>query len=220
MKPLRPGGLLLKPLVLMAAALASFGAAGCSLGEGEGEVQSDKLFADGCWKGPFDLNPDFFAAVPYRRTLDVRVQHGGDTEEVSDGITVLVDDIDRVQASLGTPLKVGLPVGVTPPGVPITPDPDPPIVHLTLYLHRSCHAQNAALYSIDGTITFHSIFDGDPNETDAEKKLTDAEFADITVADPRDEPPGGGAIPAERTSHLRGWFRFYFQRGQPGQPFP
>jgi hypothetical protein len=205
---------------MLRAALPSLAAlllAACSLGEGEGHVSSNQLLVEGCWGGQFDLGPDFFAAVPYRNTLNIRVQHGGDLEEVSDGMTVLVDDIDRVEASLGTPLAVGQPPGVTPPGVPVVRNPDPPIVHATLYLHHACHAQNSALYSVGGTIVFHSIFDGDPNESDAEKKLTYAEFSDIVVADPRDMAPDGTVL---RTSHLEGWFKFYFQRGQPAQPFP
>jgi hypothetical protein len=184
----------------------------CSLGEGEGEVSSDWLTVANCWRGPFQLNPDFFAAVPYRRTLDIRVQHGGDTEEVSDGIFVLVDDIDAVRAQLGQPLRVAQPPSIVPPGQPIVPDPNPAIVHLTLYLQRSCHAQNAVLYATDGQMIFHDIFDGDPTETNAAEMLTDAEFPDVTVADPRDNPPS--------SSRLRGHFKFYFQRGQPAQPFP
>jgi hypothetical protein len=191
--------------------------AGCSLGEGEGAVSSDKLSVEGCWNGPFELNPDFFGAVPYRRTLDIRVQHGGDLEEVSDGVMVLVDDIDAVANSLGVPSRVGMPAGVRPIGVPVVKDPAPPIVHLTLYLNRSCHAQNTALYSTDGTVTFHSIFNGDPNEADADKRLTHGEFSDVTVADPRDMAADGTV---RNASHIRGWFRFYFQRGQPAQPFP
>ena len=191
---------------------------GCSLGEGEGEVASDRLTVASCYEGPFELSPDFFAAVPYRRTLTIRVQHGGDTEEVSDGVIVLVDDIDQVRSRLGQPLRVAQPPNVVPPGHPVVADPNPALIHLTLYLHRSCHAQNSVLYSVDGQITFHSIFNGNPNETNATEMLTEAEFADIVVADPRDEPPDGG--PIANTSHLRGRFKFYFQRGQPAQPFP
>jgi hypothetical protein len=190
----------------------AFAVQACSLGEGEGEVSSDWLTVANCWRGPFQLNPDFFAAVPYRRTLNIRVQHGGDTEEVSDGIFVLVDDIDAVRAQLGQPLRVAQPPSIVPPGQPIVPDPNPAIVHLTLYLQRSCHAQNAVLYATDGQMIFHDIFDGDPTETNAAEMLTDAEFPDVTVADPRDNPPA--------SSRIRGRFKFYFQRGQPAQPFP
>jgi len=200
----------------------SFLLAACSLGEGEGDIKSTQLQVNGCWNGQFELTPDFFAAVPYRNTLSIRVQHGGDTEEVSDGAIILVDDIQKVRDHIATqpnvPLRVAQPPSIVPPGFPIVPDPDPAIVHVTLYLHRACHAQNSALYSVDGHIVFHSIFDGDINETSAAQKLTDAEFNDISVGDPRDRLPGTDTIP--NTSLIQGFFRFYFQRGQPAQPFP
>ena len=194
----------------------------CRIGEGEGEVSSEKLHVTGCWNGQFELRPDFFGAVPYRRTLAIRVQHGGQHEEVSDGVIILVDDIDRVRAHIaqspGAPLRVGLPPAVVPPGVPVVSDPDPPLVHLTLYLHRACHAQNSALYSISGGIVFHSIFNGDLNESNDNEKLTEAEFDDITVGDPRERDPASGAV--MNVSHVKGRLRFYFRRGQPAQPFP
>jgi hypothetical protein len=194
----------------------------CGLGEGEGEVNSDKLDVAGCWNGQFELRPDFFAAVPYRRILNIRVQHGGDVVEVSDGVTILVDDVDKVREHIarrpGQPMRVGLPPGVVPPGFPVVSDPDPPLVHLTLYLHRACHRQNAALYSITGGIVFRSIFNGDPNEAADDEKLTEAEFDDIVVGDPRDRVPGTNTV--ANVSHLRGRLKFYFRRGQPAQPFP
>ena len=49
---------------------------GCSLGEGEGDVKSDALIVKDCWFGEYDLQPDFFAAVPYRETVNMRVQRG------------------------------------------------------------------------------------------------------------------------------------------------
>jgi len=113
---------------------------------------------------------------------------------------------------------VGLPPSVVPPGVPIVPDPNPPIVHLTLYLHRACHLQNSALYSLEGGIVFRSIFSGNPNESDDNEKLTEADFTDIVVGDPRDRQPGTNTV--ANLSHLKGRLRFYFRRGQPAQPFP
>jgi hypothetical protein len=208
-------------LTLLVAA-ASCALAACSLGEGEGEVKSNKLAVAGCWNGAFQLTPDFFAAVPYRRTLTIRVQHGGDTEEVSDGAIILIDDIDQVRqhiaAQPGVPLRVAQPPSIVPPGFPVVPDPNPALVHLTLYLHRSCHAQNSALYSIDGDITFRALFNGNLNETNAAEKLTDADFSDISVADPRDR--AAGTSTPQNVSHLNGFLKFYFQRGQPAQPFP
>ncbi|MET0593238.1 MAG: hypothetical protein ABW133_11095 [Polyangiaceae bacterium] len=197
-------------------------AAACSLGEGEGEVRSDKLAVTGCWNGQFDLRPDFFAGSPYRRQLAIRVQRSSDVVEVADGVQVLVDDIDRVRQQIverpGEPLKVGLPPNVVPPGVPVTADPDPAIVHLTLYLHRACHRQNAALYSIGGSIVFRAIFNGDRLETDTDELLTEAEFDDIIVGDPRDRDVATNTVLNQ--SHIRGRFKFYFERGQPAQPFP
>ena len=191
---------------------------GCSLADGEGAVTSNSLYVAECWNGPFDLGPNFFAAVPYRRTLTIRVQKGGDLEEVSDGMTVLIDDIDAVRAKLDVPMKVGLPVGVTVPGVPLVTQTDPPLIHASIYLNRACHAQNSVLYSVGGSMTFHHVFNGDPNETEATEKLTDAEFSDMQVADPRDSPPG--TLAPRHVSIVSGFFRFYFERGQPGQPFP
>ncbi len=198
---------------------------GCtSLGEGSGVVHSDLLRATPCWDGPFDLNPNFFAGVPYRDSLQIRVQRGGDLVEVSDGLSVLVSDVKDIRGNtgagkLGTPLDVGLPPEVTPPGVPIRPTNNPPLVHMALYLHRTCHATNIALYATSGTITFDKLFNGDRNETDPGETLTSASF-DVMAGDPRDQPPAGGQIPDDKLSRIVGRFQFYFQRGQPAQPFP
>jgi hypothetical protein len=238
---------------------------GCSLGQGTGDVKSDALFARECWGkliddthaegAPYDLKPDFFAAVPFRSTLQIRVQRGTDISEISDGLAVLIDDIDRIRASIKadadggageggvddggaidggadagassgkTKWRVSIPAGVVPPGSSPVPPPDlvadPPIVHMSLYLQRSCHNQNIILYAVDGTITFDALFSGDPNETRADEKLTDATF-DAEFADLHDAPFGAyaGDVPAGLRSHVTGSFRFYFERGQPGQPFP
>ncbi|MCC6557986.1 MAG: hypothetical protein IT372_33995 [Polyangiaceae bacterium] len=197
----------------------------CSLGQGEGEVHSDRLIARDCWDRAYDLQPDFFAAVPYRETLQIRVQRGNDLQEVSDGLAILVDDIETIRnEKLGAALQVALPRGVQPPGSPV-PEPGPlagtSLVHMGLYLQQSCHNQNTVLYAVSGEITFSALFSGDPNEKDAAEKYTDASF-DVMVGDPRDAAPGApaDAIPEELQSRLTGYFRFYFERGQPGQPFP
>ena len=69
----------LGPIALV---LVALGSGACSLGDGEGEVHSDRLFVRSCWTGPFDLAPDFFAAV-HRRPLtfcmkDLPVNGGGE----------------------------------------------------------------------------------------------------------------------------------------------
>jgi hypothetical protein len=206
---------------------------GCSLGQGEGEVTSKRLYATDCWDQQFDLGPDFFAAVPYRNTMLIRVQRSTDLQEVSDGLDVLIDDVGGIRDSIkkaaaaGANAKsfgVSLPAGVHPPGTPVLPPKEgaeAPVVHMALYLQRSCHNQNTILYSISGTAQFNALFSGDPNEKDAAEKYTDA-FFDVQVGDIRDAPVGAQVdeIPLDKQSHLSGYFRFYFERGQPGQPFP
>jgi hypothetical protein len=200
---------------LCALALATLG---CSQAEGEGWVKSDKLYIENCWNGPFNLEPNFFGANPYQNTVSVRVQRGDNLMEVSDGLIVNVDKVGTVRKRLGEELDVGLPVGVSPPGVPVKYQDDPPLVHLSLYLNDSCHEQNSTIYSISGKITFKALFSGDINEDNADDRLTDASF-DAVFADPRHIGADGNVDP-ERTSNVQGWFRFFFQRGQPAQPFP
>jgi hypothetical protein len=69
------------------------------------------------------------------------------------------------------------------------------------------------------TITFQSLFDGNPAESSAAQRLSQATF-DLYLADPRDACPGGLGQPPPCRGHLTGSFQFYFQRGRPGQPFP
>ena len=190
----------------------------CSVGDGEGWVRSDNLFMEDCWNGAFDLGPTFFAANPSpgSKSLTIRVQKGDNLEEVSDGLVVVVSKLPTVRGQVGQPLDVGLPVGVSPPGVPIVYNETPPNVSLALYLHESCHAQNGTVYSTAGTINFESLYSGDPYEDDADRLLTEARF-DATFADPRNLV--GTDVPANAESHVRGYFRFFYQRGQPAQPF-
>jgi len=191
---------------------------GCAVGEGEGAVTSEKLVVKDCYTGPFDLHPDFFAANPdQQETLLIRVRRGDNLEEQSDGLAVLVTDLQTLRGQLETPIEVGLPQGVHPPGVPVVFNPNPPKVSLALYLHNTCHAQTGTLYALSGEITFHALFSGDRNEESAEDRLTDAEFTAV-FADPR-ELGSDGLVPAESQSTVSGYFRFYFQRGQPAQPF-
>ena len=198
----------------------------CSLGEGTGEVFSENLFAVNCWNDRYDMGPDFFAAEPFRDTMQIRVQHGSDLKEVSDGFVILVNDVEQIRTEmLGQAIPVSLPPGVAPPGVPVGQQcggeacPDP-TVHVALYLLQSCHNQNTVLYGLSGSVTFTELFSGDENESTGSDKLTDATF-DVMVGDPRDAPLTGesaGVVPNQ--SHLQGRFRFFFERGQPAQPFP
>jgi hypothetical protein len=193
-------------------------ALGCTVGEGEGYVKSDRLFVEDCWSGAFDLGPDFFGANSFRGdALLLRVQRGDNIEELSDGLTVVINDLPAQRARVGQDIAVGLPPGVSPPGVPVEFNENPPPVSLALYLHDSCHAQNGTVYSIGGSINFTSIWSGDPNEEESDERLTEARF-DATFADPR-LLVGEGAGDASVQSQVTGYFRFFFQRGQPAQPF-
>ncbi|MDF3066444.1 MAG: uncharacterized protein K0R38_2045 [Polyangiaceae bacterium] len=188
---------------------------GCTVGDGSGSVTSERLYLSECWNGPFDLQPDFFAANPYREeALMIRVQRGDNNTEASDGVTVIVNDLSKVK--LGEPIPVGVPNGVVPPGQPLTGRPNP-LVTLSIYLHQTCHEQNSATYSVSGEITFSSIFSGNLNEENSDKRLTAAKFT-ARFADPRDLVDA--ADPDAVTSEdVKGEFSFYFQRGQPAQPF-
>jgi len=212
---------------IAAAALALIASTGCTfVGQGEGEVTSDALYAPTCWFGAYDLDPTFFATVPFREEQQIRVQRGSDLVEVSDGVAIQINDVPQLRKSqLGQPIDVGLPLQLLKEVDPSINNAPEPQVSLALYLQFSCHNQNINLYAIDGTITFDALFSGDPNETQGSEKLTDARF-EVTLADPRDAVLEGTArqgnivVPEEKTSTLNGWFRFNFQRGQPGQPFP
>lgn len=196
-----------------------------SVGEGEGAVRSEHLVAAQCWDDPFDLQPNFFAADPFRNQMHIRVQRGSDLLEVSDSLVLLIEDVELVRAHLNEPIEVSLPAGVAPPGVPVGEACGAPTcastpVHAALYLLDSCHSQNTVLYGISGTIEFDELFSGDPNEEDAAEKLTVGHF-DLMVGDPTNlilEGEGAGTIPDQ--SRITGRFRFFFQRGQPAQPFP
>jgi hypothetical protein len=282
------------PALFSFAAIVAAGVASCSFGTGGGAI-SGSLNVPDCWSGPYNLQPDFFAAVPYLNTLELRMQKGGDYETFSDGVEILIDDTTKIIPSeYGQPLTVSLPVGVTPPGVPITPNPNPSLVHLSLYLQATCQIQDVALYAlesvtlnsagncdlvdgsapaivcpgstsglaspdagatgaVDGgaaggdggtangsdgggspeggavaagtplvghsTITFNSLFNGDPNAVSAAERKNDGTFS-VYLADPREMCPGGLGPPPPCRGYLHGNFTFYFQRGRPAQPFP
>jgi hypothetical protein len=171
--------------------------------------------------------------------------------EVSDGLTVLVDDVNTIRAGIASPSsvdggvfvpdggaddggtgggsssdavkwRVTLPIGVHTPGSGTTPPPgyiSP--VHMSLYLEATCHNQNITLQGVDGYITFSALFDGNPDEENAADKLTQATF-DVQFGDLSDVPELAYAsdVPPGLQSRFTGSFSFYFEQGQPAQPFP
>src|SRR6478736_3025287 len=116
----------------LAACLLALAPLACTVGEGEGRVSSDHIWVAGCWNGAFDLNPDFFGVNPDPgESLTIRVQRGDNIEDVSDGLIVLVNNLPEVRTRLGEDLPVGMPRGVSPSGVPIVQQEDPPMISLT-----------------------------------------------------------------------------------------
>ncbi|HEY4117720.1 MAG TPA: tRNA 2-thiouridine(34) synthase MnmA [Byssovorax sp.] len=228
-------GALRRTATAAALGAAAFAALGCSLGQGGGQVYSDHLFARDCWgtadedtsqRPAYNMQPDFFAANPFREQMLIRIQRGNDIEELSDGLEIDIDDVQTLRDRLGRAELVSIPAGIQPPGAPLEPPTtplldDPPLVHMSLYLSYSCHNQGTVLNAVDGTITFEHLFSGNPNEQVGAEKLSQAQF-EIDVGDLQDVPLGepADAVPIELQSHFVGSFQFYFERGQPGQPFP
>ena len=140
----RRGSLLAYAGVLSAgiAAIAATAALSCSQGEGAGHI-TGTLNVPNCWTGPFDLSADFLGGVPFRETLQLRIQSGSDYQSFSDGLSILLSDTTRIRPDrYRQPLVVDIPPGVTPSGVPVKAKADPAIVSLSLYLQQSCRTQN------------------------------------------------------------------------------
>ncbi len=161
----------------------------CSQGEGSGKV-AGTLNVPNCWTGPFELAADFLAAVPYREGLQLRIQSGSDFESFSDGLSILLYDINKVRPDpangfagrYGQSLAVDLPPEVTPPGVPVVAKADPAFNSLTLYLQKSCQTQNVTLHAVE-EVTI-------PSDRTCEVKPMKG--ADPTVGcDPTKDAPGG-----------------------------
>lgn len=162
--------------MIVSAIVAGASTPACSQGEGDGQI-SGTLSVPGCWTGPFELDPDFFAAVPYRETMQLRIQNGSDFETFADGVSILVYDIGKVRPDPDAgfsgrykePLTVSLPPEVTPPGVPVKPNANPAPVSLTLYLQKSCRTQGVTLHAMeevtladDGTCVAKAMPGADP----------------------------------------------------------
>ena len=161
----------------------------CSQGEGTGKV-AGTLNVPNCWTGPFELAADFLAGVPYREGLQLRIQSGSDFESFSDGLSILLYDINKVRPDpangfagrYGQPLSVDLPPEVTPPGVPVVAKADPAFNSLTLYLQKSCQTQNVTLHAVE-EVTI---------PTDGTCDVKPMKGADPTVGcDPEKDAPGG-----------------------------
>ncbi len=147
----------------------------CSQGSGDGRI-AGALNVPNCWTGPFELDADFLAGVPYREGLQLRIQNGSDFQSFSDGLSILIHDITTIRPDgdsagrYGQALPVDLPPEVTPPGVPVVAEAEPALVSAALYLQRSCRTQNVTLHAVrevalpaDGTCDARAMKGADPS---------------------------------------------------------
>lgn len=138
------------PALATLLAVSTASVSSCSNNSGDSGSLSGVLNVPGCWVGSYNLYPNFFAATPYLATLELRIQRGGDYETFSDGAEILIDNTSTIIPNeYGKPLSVSLPAGVTPVGVPLAANPNPSIVHFSLYLQATCQIQDVALYALD-----------------------------------------------------------------------
>lgn len=177
-------------------------AGGCSVGVGEGQATGVVNSPDCDLENePYTLDPNFFAADPVEAgdRLEIRVQRGGDFEDKSDGLALLVTGTTEIAATL---LGVDQPLGAA----------DSRVV-LSLYLNKTCrvdrNSQPVNYIADSGTIRFTSIYT--PDASDNETEIA-AEFDDVVLTD--------DATPDERNATLSGYFRFLYNRGRPAQRFP
>lgn len=69
------------------------------------------------------------------------------------------------------------------------------------------------------SVTFRSLFNGDITASSDADKLNEGEL-DLYLADPRELCPNADAPPPPCRGHLKGGFKFLFERGKPAQAFP
>jgi hypothetical protein len=189
-------------LVLVLAALA----AGCSVGEGQGEIGGEVVVADFCDldQPDYELAPSFYSGQVIEQQLNIRVQRGSALEQFADGLIIQVLDVNEVKRQ-----RIGLPIALT--------GEDSALVQVIFYLNETCpagfpneHRRRAVvLEALGGSITFDAIYapDLDAGATGIEAELTDVRFLDV-------------AMPDQRNATLNGTFSFFYQRGAPAQRFP
>lgn len=179
--------------------------AGCSVGEGTGEIGGPVMATDCNVDVPdYQLSPSFFAAQVTGDQLSLRVQRGSDFESYADGLMIAVRDVNEVKQS-----RIGLPIRIV--------DDYRALVQVIFYLNESCDSgfpseyrrQPVILAAQSGTITFRSIY---APGVDTAGTAIEADLADVVFVDPDH--------PAERNATLNGSFSFFYQRGSPAQRFP
>ncbi len=94
--------------------------------------------------------------------------------------------------------------------IAVSKEPESPVT-MSFYLNDECPPDRSELpvylQAIEGTITFEQIY---APEVDESQRQTSGSFTGVVFTDER----------GERMATLDGEFRFLFERGRPGQPFP
>ncbi len=171
----------------------------CSVGVGEGEA-TGLVTAPECdlLGQEIDLRPDFFVADEFEGHLEVRMQHGGNYEYLSDGISIFVEDVARERGRLGTPL-------------PLSVEAEAP-VRMNLYLNERCPADRRRpplnYVAVSGNLVFTAIY---APELDDNLQIS-ASFDNVRFVDPsRSEA---------RFAIFSGTLSFLYNRGRPAQRYP
>lgn len=169
----------------------------CAGGEGEGEV-SGAVFVPECGidNTEWELRPNYFAQDSWENTAILRVQHGSNYQDLSNGLVISIRDVEAVRASFGTPIDLS--------------DEEAPVT-VTLTLDGTCRPArrdpSVLMIARSGTITFDALYDP---RTDDGRETTAS--IDGLVMDDGEDPPS--------TAELSGYFTFLFARGRPGQRYP
>ena len=180
-------------------------AAGCSVGEGQGEVFGS-VSAPYCMidEPGYQLEPSFYSGEVTEHQLDLRIQRGSDIEGYSDGIIIHLRDVNEVFRN-----RIGIPIPVSPA--------DSDLLQAVAYFNQTCPSgfpdffvtQPLIMEANGGEIIFDAVYapDIDPGAT-----RIAAELRDVTFTTPDD--------PDRASATLNGRFDFFYQRGSPAQRFP
>lgn len=199
-----------RELVMTGAALSLVA---CSVGQGRGAIEGPLRISDCQLQVPnYQLGPTFFTAdfvdnpgdSETRRMVTLRIQNGSFEATASDGIYVLIRDVNMLSRE-----QLGVPIDVV--------DAHDAPVQMTFYAGETCPAGfpeefwrvPVILDAVSGTITFESVHAPDVDEDQFEFR---ARFDQVRFIDE--------GRPDDRNATLTGWFDFLYQRGRPAQAFP
>lgn len=189
----------------------------CSVGGGVGEATGEVHLPDCGFEAlAYSLGPTFFSAEfvedPAARTpggaqrmVILRMQRGSYRVSESDGISILLRDVNEIHGSL---LDVPLEIGAGPDAM----------ARMTMHLGESC--ETGALHNrywtlpgvlegVSGTLILSSVHA--PGAPDADAEFRGA-FSGVRFVD--------ASQPHVRFAVLDGSFAFFYQRGRPAQRFP